>query len=185
MIAAPAGAYFVSQERTRPDGKLWSRHYPVVAFDDDGWPLIFVDGERSMLERPSFDSWTLNSSDMFPIAPADGWFGVFKQQGGTIYQRVAFWGFDGKGEPSGFEAVEGELEPMNDNANLIGYEHRDDISDAADPQATIERAKRNLAAASEAFEQNIRDPEALASIQASLATIRQVLAVFGPPPPRP
>jgi hypothetical protein len=81
MIPAPAGAYYVTQGDTE---------YPVVAFDDDGEPLIITGDESTGIVPPS-GSWWLEARATTPPIPGGGWYAVLDDDARETRKRVIAW----------------------------------------------------------------------------------------------
>ena len=90
MIAAPVGLT-ARYKHDEPPGH-WS-HKPVIAFDDDGHPLVVGDGERdrSLVRADVYANCDGVGDDPYPsviaLLPAGGWRVVWSQEGGTEWSQ--------------------------------------------------------------------------------------------------
>jgi hypothetical protein len=115
MIPAPPG-YEVNVQRQRDDGSVYWLTFPLVAFDDDGFPLV-VDGP--VLRHPSSDWHLSGPSPRFeaPVPAEPGWYGLFanhQDQGESNVDRlpVVAWHACLQGESEeGDATIIGESDP--------------------------------------------------------------------------
>lgn len=161
MIPAPPGAYTVEIKRTRNDGSSYYVDREVVAFDDDGDPLV-VDPDGASytgLVRPP-GRWRLEPSVRLhaPIPAEPGWHALFVRHDldeSELYRYpvIAWHGspraYGGSATVVGwddeqalpFDAVERAAGPVS-NLDLIGFFHPERFPEPADLEQLVAAARR-------------------------------------------
>jgi hypothetical protein len=105
MIAAPPGVT-ARYKHDDPPAPGWS-HRAVIAFDDDGYPLVVGDGkrDRSLFRGDVYANYDGLGDDPYPsvvmLLPAGGWRVAWPQKDGTEWsQSLVGWGLRAPARPS-------------------------------------------------------------------------------------
>lgn len=132
MIPAHPGYAVNFKLEPRPPERAWT-HLPVVAWDDDGAPLVahrrgLITPDRANFGRPIV-SWEVTEADTYPhTVPGDGWMVTRTDTttGDRWTEPVIAWQIDpdGYGRPITLDA-EGALNPDPDPSAVVWHpQHR-------------------------------------------------------------